>query len=350
MKAAVLGEFGLIAHLAEVIASEERAASLGAAAPGPAGTPPARLLLGIGDDAAVWQLGDVLELATTDTLVERVHFLPQRTPWRDLGWKALAVNLSDIAAMGGIPLYALITLGLPPDAEVEHLTDLYRGMLEAAHTYGARLVGGDIVRSQVFFLTVALHGVAAGAGYPEGVLRRAAARPGEVVAVTGSLGASAAGLEVLRSGRPLSDEAAATLLREAHLRPRPRLAEGQALLRAGVRCAMDISDGLLADLSKLCAASGVAAQVELKQVPVLPAVRQHFPAWQSLALSGGEDYELLFTAPAAILAELQRQAAFPVTAIGTIAAGTPGQVTLVDAAGEPVPWQNGGWDHLARET
>lgn len=349
MKAAELGEFGLIAHLAEVIARAE-----GAPSPVP-GTGPARgtsaqLLLGIGDDAAVWRLGDALELATTDTLVAGVHFLVEGADWRDLGWKALAVNLSDIAAMGGIPHFALITLGLPPDCELEPLTELYEGLATAARTYGTRLVGGDIVGSPVLFVTVALHGIASGTAYPEGVLRRAAARPDDLIAVTGWLGSSAAGLQTLSSNLRLPAGALA-LFRKAHARPQPRVAEGQLLWREGVRCAMDISDGLLADLSKLCAASGVAARIEQDRVSVDPALRRHFPdTWRSLALSGGEDYELLFTASPDAVARVQQRAAVPVTVIGSIEQGEPGTVILVDAAGEPVPWHHGGWDHLAGRT
>lgn len=361
MKLLELGEFGLIARLAAVIASEE------AAAP-PAGVHPAipasRLVLGIGDDAAVWQTGDVLTIATTDTMVADVHFLApfdhaqdrlrqaqgERVAdglWHDLGWKALAVNLSDIAAMGGIPQYALITLGLPPETEVEPLIELYEGMSEAARVYGVRLAGGDIVRSQVLFITVALTGVASGQGYPDGVLLRSAATPGDVVAVTGWLGGSAAGLQTLLADLRLPPDVLGTL-REAHLRPRPRLDEGRLLVKEGIRCAMDISDGLLADLSKLCAASRVAARIEEARVPVLPEVRRYFPeTWSALALSGGEDYELLFTASAEQVARVRAQTGVPVTVIGIIETGEAGRVTLVDAAGEPVLWQGGGWDHLA---
>lgn len=344
MKAATLGEFGLIAHLAGVIAEEGRG---GRPSPDVAA---GRLLAGIGDDAAVWQIGDAVEVATTDTMVAGVHFLPEQADWRALGWKALAVNLSDIAAMGAVPGFALITLGLPPDSDVDALTELYRGLGQAARTFGARLVGGDIVRSPVLFVTVALTGTAPGARFPEGVLLRSAAQPGDLIAVTGHLGSSAAGLQTLLSDLALPLEVGA-VLRQAHLRPSPRLDEGRLLVEAGVRCAMDVSDGLLADLSKLCAASEVAGVVEQELVPVLAVVREHFPdTWRQLALTGGEDYELLFAAPAAVVGRVRAQAAVPVTVLGRIEAGTAGRVTLVDGAGQELPWQGGGWDHLTGAT
>ncbi|MCX6022315.1 MAG: thiamine-phosphate kinase [Chloroflexi bacterium] len=352
MKAAELGEFGLIDLLAGSIARSEAVASspaASAAALPPVGSPspPPHLLLGIGDDAAVWRVGGVLEVATTDTMVAGVHFLPQAIPPRDLGWKALAVNLSDIAAMGGTPTFALITLGLPADIEAEYLTEVYEGMLEAAAPHGVRLAGGDIVASPVLFITVALTGVATGTDYPDAVLRRAAARPGDVVAVTGTLGASAAGLDLLLHPRPLPDGCAERLI-AAHHRPTPRVAEGRMLVRYGVKAAMDISDGLAADLGKLCRASGVAARLEMKQVPTDPCLPEHFPeTWRRLALTGGEDYELLFCAPSDVVERVRQASATPVTTVGVIVEGEMGQVTVSDADGHLLALGKGGWDHLA---
>lgn len=344
MKVAELGEFGLIDLLARTIDRAETAVSPSLAL---AHTPARELLLGIGDDAAVWRVGGALEIATTDTMVAGVHFLPGVIPPRDLGWKALAVNLSDIGAMGGAPTFALITLGLPPATEVDDLTAMYEGMLDAARPWDVRLAGGDIVSSPVLFITVALAGVALTPGYPDAMLRRAAARPGDAVAVTGVLGSAAAGLDLLLHPRPLPDDCAARLI-AAHHRPMPRVAEGQILVQAGVRAAMDVSDGLAADLGKLCRASGVAARLYLERLPVDPCLPEHFPAdWQRLALTGGEDYELLFCAPVGVIEQVQRATATPVTVIGEIIAGDVGQVTVLDAAGREVVMDSGGWDHLA---
>ncbi len=146
MKVSELGEFGLIERLTAVLASEND------------GVAPERLLVGIGDDAAVWRNDTSATVATTDTLVADVHFLPGRTPWRDVGWKSIAVNVSDIAAMGCWPNFALVTLGLPADVESDDMEELYAGVGEAAKNYGVTVTGGDVVRAPVVFVSVVLTG------------------------------------------------------------------------------------------------------------------------------------------------------------------------------------------------
>ena len=336
MQVSQLGEFGLIARLRDVIAAGQPG-SVGST--GPVGAP--SLLAGIGDDCAVWQSGAFTQFATTDTMVQGVHFDPAYTSWEDAGWKALAVNLSDIAAMGGIPDYALITLGLPADTQVEAIDELYRGMLACAAAFPCALAGGDIVSASEFFVTVALLGHAASAApYPNNALLRSAAQPGDAVAVTGTLGLSAEGLALLRSG---GDWPPALT---AHRRPVPRIATGRLALEAGVRCAMDVSDGLAGDLAKLCAASGVAAELDLARVPIHPELSVRFPdSWAQLALNGGEDYELLLVAPPEVLDAVAERSAVPVTTIGRIVGGAPGVVTVRDAAGGVIDL-GGGWDHL----
>jgi len=329
-----LGEFGLIERLAQHVA----AATTGSKPHSPI-TP--HLIVTIGDDTAAWNVGGVTELLTTDTLVQGVHFTLETSTWEDLGWKGLASNLSDIAAMGGTPAFAVVTLGLPDDTLVEDIDALYVGLLEAATTYGVAVIGGDIVSSPVFFTTIALTGTTHGSP-----LLRSAACPGDQIAVTGTLGGSAAGLALLR-GEPAAKEGGWDTLLETHRRPRPRVKEGQILAQSGVLCAMDVSDGLLSDLAKICAASGSAARVDATHVPVHPEARRAFPqASLGMALNGGEDYELLFTAPPSVVAALKGRLESGFRVIGTILEGESGQVTVVDASGNPLEVPAGGWDHF----
>lgn len=334
MKVKELGEFGLIELLIGMVGRERR---------GPDNASPFgfRLEVDAGDDTAAWRCGQVTELCTTDTAVEGVHFTPATIPWQDLGWRIMAANVSDIAAMGGLPLYALVTLGLPGEAEVEDVVELYGGMLELSNEYGVAIVGGDVVRSPIFFVTVALTGVHDGTP-----LLRSAARPGELVAVTGYLGSSAGGLEMMVSGLSLRREVEEHL-RGAHRRPRPCVAQGRALAWAGVRACIDISDGLVDDLSKLCKASGVAARVEAGRVPIHPLLREAFPErCLHLALGGGEDYQLLFTAPREVMERVLPQLEQPAALIGEVEAGEPGRVTVITPKGERLADISGGWDHF----
>ncbi|MBI3976874.1 MAG: thiamine-phosphate kinase [Chloroflexi bacterium] len=330
-----LGEFGLIDAIAARIRKRQ---------------PPARfpaLAIGIGDDAAVWLRGDQLELAKTDALVEGIDFLSSVATWPEVGWKALAVNLSDIAAMGGRPDYALITLGVPPQTAADAVFGLYDGMLDLADRFDVALIGGDISSAKEVFISIALTGVgirrSRGQALP--LLLRSTATPGQALAVTGTLGASAAGLRMLLAGQQLPPDVTA-FLRNAHLRPEPRLAEGWALIGAGVRCGMDVSDGLVADVEKLCRASSVDAVVEVERLPVDARVRSTYPdVWQELALTGGEDFELVIAAPPARIRAAQRSMATPLTIIGRIEEGS-GHVRVVDDRGQPITLRQRGWVHF----
>lgn len=335
MKVSELGEFGLIKRLIQRVQSARGKTD---------NTPPGmRLLVDVGDDTAAWQTGDIIELFTTDTVVDSVHFTRQTTPWKDLGWKAMAANVSDIAAMGGLPTYALITLGLPKDTLVEEMDDLYDGFAEICLEYGAQIIGGDIVGSPVAFVTISLMGVT-----DRQPLLRSAARPGDQVAVTGWVGASRGGLELLQRGGTSMAPVPAEALVKAHRRPRPRIAEGRILSKEGVRAAMDVSDGLLDDLGKLCEASSVAGILHLESVPVHPALKEAFPEhYRAFALGGGEDYELLFTAPPEVMGRVLHLMGVGATVIGEIVEGKPGSVTLLGPDGLPVAPPEGGWDHFA---
>ena len=327
-----LGEFGLIDLIRTASAKYED----------PRRTPWRELLLGIGDDAAAWQSGSHIELATTDTLVEGVHFNLGAITWEELGWKALAVNLSDIAAMGGIPKYALLSLALPSELRVRDVSEFINGFVHTAAEFGVAVVGGNVATAPNVVITVTIIGCSRG----KTMLERSTASPGDQIAITGYVGLSAAGLEMLR-GKTISDPKARDILRQAHFKPVPRVKEGQILIEQGVRTAIDISDGVVADLDHICESSRVNARINVEQVPVHPIVTANFPNSQELALSGGEDYELLFTADQATVARAKQALSCPVTIIGDITKEElPTRVLVVDGKGTIIPYEKRGWDHF----
>ena len=341
MKIRDIGEFGVIEMLNGMVVG-------GRGGPDNASPFSFELRVDTGDDTAAWRTGAAIELFTTDTVVEGVHFTRETTPWLDLGWKCIASNVSDIAAMGGLPLYALVTLGLPPETDVDDLRLLYRGMLEICNRYGVSIIGGDMVRSPVAFITVGLTGVHDG----EPMLRTGA-RVGDMVGVTGCLGDSGGGLRLMLAEQEISplplrvSADAADYLRWRHRRPEPAVTDGRTLAQAGVAAAMDVSDGLADDLGKLCKASGLAARIDAHRVPVHPYLSESFPdSFLELALYGGEDYLLLFTAPPATMDEVLPRLSPAAAAIGEIVPGEPGSVSIVDASGAPVSPGAGGWDHF----
>ena len=339
-----LGEFELIAALEESVGARNAALADGLRGRG------IRVRLGIGDDAAAWEYPAATVVSTTDTMVEGTHFTAETMSWGDLGWKAMASNQSDIAAMGCRPTFALVTLGLRGDIPVDGLKSMYGGMMDACERHGGAIAGGDVVRSDTFFVTVALEGIAeSGAA----LMSRSAARWGDLIAVTGSLGDSAGGLRVLLDPTNTAifafDETRQYLERR-HRRPTPRVAEGLALREMGVRCAMDVSDGLVADLAKLCAASGVAAAIRADRVPASASLKTTFPDdWLNMALGGGEDYELLICADERTMnAARARLGEGALTVIGEIERRLDGEsrVRVLDADGEPVAVESGGWEHF----
>ncbi|WP_018872705.1 thiamine-phosphate kinase [Thioalkalivibrio sp. ALJ16] len=310
-------------------------------APAAALAPGAGVRLGIGDDAALLALRDNHELVVSvDTLVEGTHFFPDH-PAASLGHKALASNLSDLAAMGAEPLGALLSLTLP---RVDHdwLAAFSQGFLDLAGAAAVPLVGGDTTRGPLAVSVTVLGQVPAGQA-----LRRAGARPGDRLVVSGALGGAAFGLahETRRraAGTAAVDKEPAC---ERLFWPRVRLELGR-MLRKRARAVIDISDGLLADLGHLCAASGCGARIDWPAVPLDPLLAQAPPAQaEAAALGGGEDYELLFALPPGESLDLL---AFgvdaPLTVIGecTEAAG----VVVVDAAGQPLDVARAGHDHFA---
>ena len=281
------------------------------------GAPREDVVLGIGDDAALLRVAPGEELVlTTDALVEGVHFLPG-SPADSLGHRALAVNLSDIAAMGASARWALLSLNLP-QADGQWLGAFAHGFGALARQHAVALVGGNLSRGPLA-ITVQMAGVV-----PEGqALRRDGARPGHALYVSGSLGDAAAGLKVVR-GELQSAAGAADFLRHRFEYPQPRLALGVALRGLASAC-IDVSDGLYVDAQRLLRASGCAARISLESLPLSAALRQSVgdAAWQQ-ALDGGEDYELCFSAPASCAAAIEAAAtrsATAVTRIGAIEAG-----------------------------
>ncbi len=294
------------------------------------------VVLGVGDDAALLNVpsGSTL-VAAVDTIVEGVHF-PVGTDARDIGYRAMAVNLSDMAAMGAAPAWALLSLSLPK-SEPAWLEGFAAGLYELADRHNVALVGGDTVRGPLV-LTVQILGL-----LPAGkALRRSGAKPGDLVYVSGVPGEAAAGLAVIQKEMAGGD--AVAFLQQRFLRPEPRVALGRALLDVA-SAAMDVSDGLLTDLGKLCRASGCAASLDLESLPSSPQMHSLFDdaACDRFALAGGDDYELLFTVPPDRVASIVR-----CTRIGRILAAeeSPGAVHCF-RYGQQVDVDAPGFDHFS---
>lgn len=301
------------------------------------------VLLGVGDDAAVVDAHAGRKLVVAmDTIVENIHFLAGSEA-ADVGYRALAVNLSDLAAMGAEPAWMTLSLSLPRARE-QWLEGFASGLFELADRYDVALIGGDIVRGPLV-ITVQV----AGWVEADGWLTRSGAKPGDLVFVSGIPGEAAAGLAVLQ--RHILGGEAAAHLQQRFLRPQPRIELGRKL-RTVATAAMDVSDGLVADLKKLCAASGVSAQLNADLLPESAAMRQLFEVEDCLqyALSGGDDYELLFTLPedraAQVLGTLQLEQ--HVTRIGVITPAEQDSAVQCLRGGQPFKLKRAGHDHFAR--
>jgi thiamine-monophosphate kinase len=334
MKVSELGEFGLIDLLAKIAYRTRDSQS-------PAWQ---NLIIGIGDDAAAWRGDTSIQLVTVDSFIQDVHFSLDITPWEEAGWKALAVNLSDIAAMGGVPRYAVVSLALPDDTEVDDVRALYQGMTKLAQEFEVAIVGGDTSRAPQVAINITVLGSTPNQG--GSMLTRSGAKPGDRIAVTGYLGAASAGWEML-TGKLRFDDVATTRLKQAFLHPCPRITEGKLLLEQAVKTAIDISDGLVSDLGHICQASQLGARLDIDSVPIDPLVRANFgDRALTLALSGGEDYELLFTASAGVIDNVSKIAKCPITVIGDMVADKENKVALFDQRGNPFKLPRGGWEHF----
>jgi thiamine-monophosphate kinase len=305
--------------------------------------------VGLGDDAAAVSWGGETLLLTTDSLLEGVHFRRSTATLREVGAKAIAVNVSDIAAMGGEPRYALLALALPPSLAVAEVDELYAGVQDMARQHGVTVVGGDTCAAPGgIVLSVTLIGAVAGAP-----LRRSGARPGDALLVTGTLGVSAAGLAVLERGQGAPPPAVVAAVVRPHRVPTPRVAESRLIRASGWATAMiDLSDGLVTDLGHIAAESRVGARVDVDALPVSEATRAVARTLGAdplgWALSGGEDYELLFSAAPDHAAELIRmvteRTGTPVHRIGEVRPSGEG-LRFLDQGGRPYAVQPG-FDHF----
>lgn len=307
------------------------------------------LLVGIGDDAALIRVGDRrLLIVTTDLLIEGTHFRRDIMDPYSLGWKSIAVNISDIAAMAGSPTYTFTSIALD-DVDASFVEMLYSGMRDCADAYGSLIVGGD---TNVSLDRQAINVTQLGEVSAERVTLRSTAQAGDRLLVTGTLGDSRAGLEMLMKDGLAESTRLNPWVVEAHLKPKPRVTEAQAASgTAFVHAMMDISDGLAADLPKLCSASGVGATVQLDHIPTSDALRTAAAHLQMdptrLATQGGEDYELLMAvAPNEV--EKVREAVIAATGVSITEIGviTDGREVLAENPdGSSLPLR-GGWEHF----
>jgi thiamine-monophosphate kinase len=326
-------EFGLIAELAPFLAGAQHGIAVGS-----------------GDDAAVLDLGDRWVCLAVDVIVEGVHFRSDLSSYADVGWKAVAVNCSDLAAMGARPTAAVVGLCRPPDLPVSDIEALYTGMDEACTRWGLRLVGGDTVAAEALALSVTVLGEVE----PNRAVTRAHAEPGDAIVVVGSLGAAAAALSQVAHGRQPS----AALL-SAHRRPQALVAAGRALASHGARAMIDVSDGLGADLGHICAASGVAARVRWTALPIADGVLATAAEIGidpvDVVCGGGEDFALLAAVPAD-LAEQAAQAASVAEGVTAVLVGVVGEPHADDEAAVVLEMPDGstrdigaaGYDHFGR--
>ncbi|MBS3909011.1 MAG: thiamine-phosphate kinase [Actinobacteria bacterium] len=332
MKVEDIGEFALIERIARIVEQADE-----------------RVILTIGDDTAVVKKTELdYALLTTDLMVEDVHFILKSITPHQLGYKSIAVNISDIAAMGGLPCYAVVSLALPPETEVAYVENLYRGMAEISQANGVRIVGGDVTRSEKLIINVALMGEVE----EENLSRRSDAEVGDIIMVTGELGASAAGLRLVLHPdiEPKVKNAAA--LKKAHFQPEPQVKAGRILSSLGVNAMEDISDGLASEVAHICEAGGVGARIRLDKVPIAAGVDSVAALTGEraidLALGGGEDYGLVFTLSPQLQGAAESafaEACLKVTVVGEVVESAHG-ITVIDWAGSESPMKQSGYTHF----
>ena len=314
------------------------------------GGPGLGTLIGPGDDAAVYEPPGVLELLTCDAFVEGVHFLTEHSSFRDIGAKCMVANISDVAAMGGVPSKAVVSLCVPPYVSESDVTEFFEGALEVCEAYGAEIVGGDIVSSQsAFMVSVAL----VGAVDSDRVITRSGAVPGDALVVTGELGGSEVGLLSMKAGLPRDEDVDSA--RQRHLRPVPRVAEARAVMQVATPHAMiDLSDGLSSDLLHIADESGVGVVLESSLIPIAAcatAVSDRLgqdPV--EMALGSGEEFELLIALPESetdrASEHVMAVTGTRLTRIGYVTAAGEGR-NLLRTDGSTVALVPSGYEHLS---
>lgn len=315
------------------------------------GQPTERVVVGLGDDAALVTAGTgLLSVLTTDSVVEDVHFRMALIDPVDLGYKALAAAVSDIAAMAGRPRYAVVSLALNGETTLAFVEALYSGFRSGADTFGLDLVGGDTSASEKAVINVTVLGEVA----PDRYCLRSAAKPGDTLAVSGSLGAAAAGLELtLHPDVSVSPGDRARLIK-AHHRPRPRVKEAATAAASGVRAIEDISDGLATEVFHLCTESKTGAEVWEKRLPLAPGVADVALALErtpgQMALFGGEDYELVMAVPEGkfdyVRGRVFEETGTDLTEVGKIL-GPESGIAVVDVDGGVQPLAPRGYEHFS---
>lgn len=311
---------------------------------------PDTIIRAIGDDAAAFTVpADKVSLITTDLLVERIHFIRDTISGFDLGYKALAVNLSDIAAMGGEAREAFVSIGIPQNCPLDYLEAVYDGMKQLAAKFEVNILGGDTTSSKIdLIINIVVYGTAV----KDQLLRRDAAQPGDIIFSTGYLGDSKAGLHLILNNLPL-DSAEMKSLYRAHVLPEPHLSEGHFLAeQSGIRAAIDVSDGLSSDLGHIAEQSGVGAIIYARNIPLSNSLKIFCSVYGfdpvEYALAGGEDYVLLCTAASENADEIARrfenEFKRPLFHIGEITSEDRLAIAYRDGTSRPIT--PGGWDHF----
>ena len=331
-----VGEFGLIKRISGLIQTKQARDE--------------KIIAHIGDDAAVIATTPRLHtILTTDTLVQNVHFKMETITPFALGYKALAINLSDVAAMAGTPKYALVSLGLPAKTKVEFVEEIYRGMLDCGSKFGVRIIGGDTSKAPILVINIVISGEVE----PSLLRKRSEAQIGDKILVTGELGTSAAGLVLVSDPTLVKNTEKDDALIHTHFFPTPRVKEAQIASREGARAMEDISDGLASEIWHICEESRVGARIFSDKVPIGERVQDVAARTNrfgtELALYGGEDYEIVLTAPEAVVdnikAKVEADTQTKVTEIGEIVSEKEG-IFLVDVEGRVSKISAFGYEHF----